>query len=88
MSLKAGGWSAVAPGVECSYRSGRKALVTIRRDPADESFHEWRKRVKDLWYQVRCCGHMANGMCALGENWKLWRTASAMIMTGDAERVS
>jgi len=52
LSLKRSGWAAVAPGIKCSYRSGRKTLAKIRRDPADENFHEWRKRVKDLCYQV------------------------------------
>lgn len=34
-----------------TYREGRDAYETARRDPTSEHLHEWRKRVKDLWYQ-------------------------------------
>ncbi len=47
------GFSAVAGGLETTYRRGRQALRSARRDPTDEHFHEWRKAVKHLWYQVR-----------------------------------
>jgi CHAD domain-containing protein len=47
------GFAALAPGLELSYRRGRKALKQAYRDPTDERFHEWRKRVKDHWYQCR-----------------------------------
>jgi CHAD domain-containing protein len=33
-----------------TYRDGRAALA---RKPTTENLHEWRKRVKDLWYQAR-----------------------------------
>jgi hypothetical protein len=32
-----------------TYRAGRKAFAAARH-PTDERLHEWRKRVKDLWY--------------------------------------
>ena len=39
-------------GLERSYRRGRDDLERVRRRPGDpERLHEWRKRVKDLWYQ-------------------------------------
>ena len=47
------GYRAIAPGLERSYRSGRKALARARKDPRPENFHELRKRVKDHWYHVR-----------------------------------
>ncbi len=41
-------------GLERSYRRGRDDLERVRRRPGDpERLHEWRKRVKDLWYQER-----------------------------------
>jgi CHAD domain-containing protein len=33
-----------------TYRRGRKAAA---KPPTTENLHEWRKRVKDLWYQAR-----------------------------------
>jgi CHAD domain-containing protein len=40
-------------GEKRTYRAGRRALKAIERSPTVESWHEWRKRVKDLWYQQR-----------------------------------
>ena len=41
-------------GLERSYRRGRHELRAVRRHPGDAGqLHEWRKRVKDLWYQER-----------------------------------
>jgi CHAD domain-containing protein len=51
--LRRGGWSAIAPGLERSYRRGRHAFRVARADPTPENLHEWRKRVKDLWYHHR-----------------------------------
>ena len=34
-----------------TYARGRHAFATADRDPTPEHLHEWRKRVKDLWYQ-------------------------------------
>jgi CHAD domain-containing protein len=46
-------WKALGPGVEVTYREGRRAYQTVLEDSSPENFHEWRKRAKDLWYQVR-----------------------------------
>ena len=45
--------SLIAKGVERTYRRGRKTLAKVRKDPTDHNVHEWRKRVKDLWYDLR-----------------------------------
>lgn len=45
--------TALAQGLEETYRSGRRALGAVRRHPDDETSHEWRKVVKHLWYQLR-----------------------------------
>lgn len=43
----------VAAGIERAYRRGRRGLRRVREDPTAENVHDWRKRVKDLWYQLR-----------------------------------
>jgi CHAD domain-containing protein len=53
VKLDAKGWKAIAPGIETAFARGRNAYFAARRDPCPEHLHEWRKRVKDLWYQVR-----------------------------------
>ncbi|MGA3267074.1 MAG: CHAD domain-containing protein [Verrucomicrobiota bacterium] len=46
-------WPVIAPGLEKSYRRGREAFQMTCDEPAPESFHAWRKRVKDLFHQLR-----------------------------------
>jgi CHAD domain-containing protein len=46
-------WSLIAPGLERAYRRGRNRFADVREEASDEAVHEWRKRVKDLWYQLR-----------------------------------
>jgi CHAD domain-containing protein len=36
-----------------TYKQGRKALKKVKTSPDAEHFHEWRKKVKYLWYQIR-----------------------------------
>jgi CHAD domain-containing protein len=51
--LHADEWSLVGPGLKRSYRRGRNRFRDVRAEASDEGIHEWRKRVKDLWYQLR-----------------------------------
>ena len=51
--LHADEWSLVGPGLKRSYRRGRNRYADLRDGAGDEAVHEWRKRVKDLWYQLR-----------------------------------
>lgn len=46
-------WDVLADGLEASYRQGRLAMRAAFSAPEDEAFHDWRKRAKDLWYQVQ-----------------------------------
>jgi CHAD domain-containing protein len=46
-------WESLSPGIHASYKCGRKSLELVATDPSAENFHEWRKRAKDLWYQLR-----------------------------------
>ncbi|MBC8120884.1 MAG: CHAD domain-containing protein [Gemmatimonadaceae bacterium] len=47
------GWSALADGLKRIYRHGRVSLTTAYKEPTAENFHEWRKRVKDLWHHYQ-----------------------------------
>ena len=43
----------IGPGLKRSYRRGRNRFRDVRAEASDEWVHEWRKRVKDLWYHLR-----------------------------------
>lgn len=51
--LRRDGWDALDAGLVQGYSRGRRALKPARKKPTVENLHEWRKRVKDLWYHVR-----------------------------------
>jgi CHAD domain-containing protein len=46
-------WPMVNKGLTKAYGRGRKAFASADADPTTENLHEWRKRVKDLWYHQR-----------------------------------
>jgi len=46
-------WKQICSAVAKSYRRGRDALAEVVKKPSPETFHEWRKEVKQLWYQLR-----------------------------------
>ncbi len=43
----------LAASLRRTYARGRKAFATADHAPTTANLHEWRKRVKDLWYQQR-----------------------------------
>lgn len=51
--LSESGWRALEDGLTRSYGEGRKAMRRAAKRPSDQRLHEWRKRAKDLWYQLR-----------------------------------
>ena len=53
LPLDGDGWELLAPGLHRSYRRGRKRLIAVEEEASVTNLHELRKRVKDLWYQVR-----------------------------------
>ena len=46
-------WKQICNAVCKTYRRGQRALVETIDDPDAENLHAWRKRVKDVWYQLR-----------------------------------
>ena len=44
-------FDALREGLERTYRRGRRDFRAAQNAPTVEVLHEWRKRVKDLWYQ-------------------------------------
>lgn len=51
--LERNGFGLVRPGLHRAYARGRKRMTAVTRRPGDdEAVHEWRKRVKDLWYMA------------------------------------
>jgi CHAD domain-containing protein len=53
LPLKGDGWDLIGPGLHRSYRRGRKRLRSVEDEASVTNLHELRKRVKDLWYQLR-----------------------------------
>ena len=51
--LKRDGWDALEPGLEATWSAARAGQKEARKNPGPEALHEWRKRVKDHWYQAR-----------------------------------
>lgn len=43
----------VAAGIKLAYRRGRRAYACADAEPTVDHLHDWRKRVKDLWYHQR-----------------------------------
>jgi CHAD domain-containing protein len=66
--LRRDGWKAIKPGLARSYRRGRKLLAKAQRERSAETWHSWRKRVKDLWHQERLlselCGPAIRGQAS------------------------
>jgi CHAD domain-containing protein len=48
--LERDSFDALADGLEGTYRRGRRGFRAARTSPSVEALHEWRKRVKELWY--------------------------------------
>jgi CHAD domain-containing protein len=46
-------WKQICGAVGKIYKRGQRGLANTIEDPETENFHAWRKRVKDVWYQLR-----------------------------------
>jgi len=51
--MAGGGFAAIAPGLEATYRRGRKQMRRAKANPDSDNLHKLRKRVKEHWYHVR-----------------------------------
>jgi CHAD domain-containing protein len=51
--IAGGAFAAIAPGLDMTYRRGRKQLRRAEAEPTSENLHDLRKRIKDHWYHVR-----------------------------------
>lgn len=51
--LEGAGFGAIRPGLDRIYRQGAKRMKAAYTEPVPERFHDWRKRVKYLWYHLR-----------------------------------
>src|SRR6185436_16307976 len=68
LTIKNKGWAAIGPGVKRSYAAGRKARSLVKATPTPENLHEWRKRVKDLWYHTHLLRPIwPEQMCAVAD---------------------
>lgn len=67
------GFDPFAPGLHRIYKEGRQAMAKAYADPTNaEKFHDWRKRVKDLWHQMELLhpvwpGYLTELECQLHE---------------------
>jgi CHAD domain-containing protein len=52
LKVSSNGWKALCPGVKKAYSEGQCGYQSAMKGPSPENFHKWRKRAKDLWYQV------------------------------------
>src|SRR6266513_3236397 len=46
-------WKQICGAVGKIYKRGQRGLAKTIKQPVPENFHAWRKRVKDVWYQLR-----------------------------------
>jgi CHAD domain-containing protein len=46
-------WKQICGAVGKIYKRGQRGLAKTIKKPVPENLHAWRKRVKDLWYQLR-----------------------------------
>ncbi|HEX4566120.1 MAG TPA: CHAD domain-containing protein [Vicinamibacterales bacterium] len=76
------GFGALERGMRDAHRRGRKALARARKRQRAEDFHEWRKAMKALWYQLRLLG---------GRSRRIGRDAAALhraeMLLGDEHNV-
>ena len=58
-STEFNGFDSIRPGLIRTIRKGRQAMQEAYESGNAIAFHEWRKRVKDHWYQVQLLGPLS-----------------------------
>jgi CHAD domain-containing protein len=66
--LERDGFSAIAKGLEDTFRRGRQGLRRVKKHPRPESYHDWRKRVKEHWYHTRLLENLRTEVMQAHEN--------------------
>lgn len=51
--LETDGFAAIGPGLEHTFRRGRKTMTRAEIEERPEVYHEWRKYLKEQWYHIR-----------------------------------
>ena len=49
LKIMGSGFEVIGPGLEASYRRGRRTFRAAYAEGTDENFHEWRKNVQQHW---------------------------------------
>jgi CHAD domain-containing protein len=63
--LRTDSWKLLEPGVDRAYRRGRREMRRAAAEPSGANMHAWRKRTKDLWYQLRILeAHLPESLAA------------------------
>ncbi len=70
------GFDTLAPGIRQTHRRARKALARATRQNAADNFHELRKELKTLWYEVRLVGA---GTAAIGRDIRALHSAEVWL---------
>jgi CHAD domain-containing protein len=52
LPLEGQGWKAIEAGLLKVYEDGKRAMKAAQNEHADKALHEWRKRAKDLRYEL------------------------------------
>lgn len=47
------GWSDLQAGLKRTYKRNRRALAKVQTSATNVKLHDWRKRAKDFWHQLR-----------------------------------
>jgi CHAD domain-containing protein len=68
-------WKSVERGLRRSYKSARDALAAARKSRSVDDFHDWRKRTKELNYQLELLTFRVGGRI------RLWRRALSAFAT-------
>jgi CHAD domain-containing protein len=50
--LRRGAWDVLHAGLHRTYKLGHRSMIAACYDASDENLHQWRKRAKDLRYQL------------------------------------
>jgi CHAD domain-containing protein len=67
---------ALAPGLRTAHRRARKAVARATSSGAATDYHEWRKTLKALWYELRLVG---SGTAALARDIRALRSAERWL---------